>query len=609
MSVKRSIISPFSLGVVPGLVLVIGILYLAKAVLVPLALAILLTILLAPIVRTIQHVTIRRIPAVILTVLIAFGVLATIGWAAGSQLNELAKELPQQKEKIRAKIQVLRDSDSTVGRILRMARELSNETEHHLPQSGDQSLPSPKPLIVSENSASNLSVFTNTLVPFLDPLITFGLVVILVIFMLVEREDLRDRLIAIVGQGKLTTTTRMIDDATTRLSRYLITQSAINLGFGILLSVGLLVIGVPYAYLWGILAGLLRFVPYLGTWIAAFFPIVLSFALSPDWSQPIVVAIFYVVLELTTGNVIEPYLFGQRVGVIPITLLVAAVFWTWLWGAIGLVLSTPLTVCLIVMAQNFPKLRFLTVLMSDQAALTPHVRYYQRLLARDQEEARELVQEHVKKYGMENVCDHLLLPALLMAQRDHRDANLTEPEEDYVVHQTEEFVKLLEGENAPQANEKTEPSTNGHAKAIRRVVILGPAGMEAVEEVALEMFGAVMKGEECRVDVVSVDATREEIDAQMKQDKPAAILIPALPPRNVSLLCKLCRDLRNRLPEIPVIVGLWGVLHAGNRPIWRIRSAGASSVTLTLRQTRENIHAILNPAPRKKSLIASAQKS
>jgi hypothetical protein len=186
---------------------------------------------------------------------------------------------------------------------------------------------------------------------------------------------------------------------------------------------------------------------------------------------------------------------------------------------------------------------------------------------------------------------------------------LTEPEEDYVVHQTEEFVKLLEGENAPQANEKTEPSTNGHAKAIRRVVILGPAGMEAVEEVALEMFGAVMKGEECRVDVVSVDATREEIDAQMKQDKPAAILIPALPPRNVSLLCKLCRDLRNRLPEIPVIVGLWGVLHAGNRPIWRIRSAGASSVTLTLRQTRENIHAILNPAPRKKSLIASAQKS
>ncbi len=403
-----------ALGVLLGIVLVVGILYVAKSFLVPLALAVLLTFVLAPIVRGFEHFRLPRLLAVLLTVTLALGAFVAVGWGVGMQVNRLMQQLPHHKDKIKEKIADLRGTgDGVFGKFLQMIREVTEEPDklaEAVPKAPENQV-----VVLRPDEPSSLEKLANAILPALEPVATAGLVLILVVFMLSSREDLRNRFIGLLGHGHLTGTTRVIVDAAERLSGYLLAQLLVNIGFATMFGIALLVLGVPYAFLWGFLTGLLRFVPYIGTWVSVAFPLTLSFALAPNWTQPILVLVIFSAMDLVMANVVEPLLFGHRTGVTPIALLVAAAFWTWVWGTIGLVLSTPMTVCLVVLGQHVPRFRFFALLLGDQPALETHVSYYQRLLSRDVEEAKQIAVAHAKTHG-DAVYDEVLLPALVLAQ-------------------------------------------------------------------------------------------------------------------------------------------------------------------------------------------------
>ncbi len=280
----------------------------------------------------------------------------------------------------------------------------------------------------------------------LEPVASAGLILILLTFMLIKREDLRNRVIGLLGHSRLTGTTRIIVESADRISRLLLMQLVVNSGFGVLFGAGLLLIGVPYWFLWGFLAMLLRFIPYIGSWIAAALPLLLSFAIAPGWVQPLLVLGVFVGLDLVTGNVVEPLLFGHSTGVSPVALLVAAVFWTWVWGPVGLVLSTPLTVCLVVLGQHIPRLRFLSLLLGDQPALAPHIGFYQRLLAGDRAEAFGIAHAYAVTHGRDHVGDEVIVPALRLARRDREEAGLTAEDETALFTTTLSILDRVEGD-------------------------------------------------------------------------------------------------------------------------------------------------------------------
>ena len=399
-------------------VLVIACLYWGRVVLIPVALAILLTFLLNPVVSMLQRLGLGRTPPVILTVVLAFVVLGGIGWAVTGQLTTLANELPQYTSNLKHKIADLRGASQggIVEKLERTVGELLDEL--HKTDSPRQGSPlaqdTEKPVLVAVQAPSVLW----QLPTLFEPLATAGLVLVLVIFMLLKHADLRNRLIALAGYGQMTLATKALDEAGQRISRYLLMQSLINGSYGVAVGLGLFLIGVPYAVLWGFLAAALRFIPYVGPAVSALLPTALSLAVFPGWGQPLMVVGLIVLLELASNMVMEPLLYGQSAGVSAVALLVAIAFWTWLWGPVGLLLATPLTVCLGVLGKYVPQLKFVEVLIGEEAPLETHTSYYQRLIAKDDDEAAELVDEYLQTHTLDEVYDDLLLPALTSAKQD-----------------------------------------------------------------------------------------------------------------------------------------------------------------------------------------------
>jgi predicted PurR-regulated permease PerM len=600
MATKRLTSGPAYLQVLLSLVLTVGILYLAKAVIVPLALAVLLTFILTPIVAAVQRRGLGRVPAVLVTVLLAFLLFGAVTWGVGMQVNKLARELPEKKDKIQRKIAELRGSGEGVfGKLAQMFHELSEEPgkTEAAPGEGEAPAPEKQVVVARPGELSSAERLVHSAAPVLEPLATAGLVVILVVFMLIKREDLRNRLIGLLGHGQLTGTTQVLVDTAQRLSSFLLNQLLINVGFGIVFGVGLLVIGVPYAFLWGFLTAVLRFIPYIGTWAAVAFPLILSFAVSDGWLQPIAVLVFFALIDLATANVLEPLLFGRSTGVAPVALLVAAAFWTWIWGPVGLVLSTPLTVCLVVLGQYVPRLKFLALLLGDQAALKPHVSYYQRLLAKDKEEAAHVVAEYVRGEGPENVYDKVFLPALVLARRDRKKAGLTAEDEGFVFQATQEALARREAEPAGSDGQGADPSAKKTEEAEAAVLILGCPAHHEAEELSLHMLALLLKSKGCRVEGLSTRSLPAEVESRVERDKPALLFVAILPPGGLVQARYLCKRLRKRFGELPIVVGYWGVARNFDRMLTRLRSAGASYVTTSLLQSRSQVLALVKSAP------------
>jgi len=411
--------------------IIIGTLYFGREVFVPIALAILLSFVLAPLVRLLQRWHIPRGLSVISVVFIAFMSIFALGGVIATQVAELACDLPQYQFTMREKIKSLRCTAATSGTPERAAdvlqdlgKELNKPKDPATSPTIQPPVPSPAqdprpiPVEVRQPPPTALESIAALISPLLRPLTTTGITLIFVIFILLQREDLRNRFIKLAGSRDLQKTTAALDDATTRLSRLFLIQLALNTAFGVVIGTGLWIIGIPNPVLWGILAAVLRFVPYVGAAISAVFPLTLAAAVDPGWAMLLWTAALFLVVEPLVGHVIEPLLYGHSTGLSPVAIITSATFWTALWGPVGLVLATPLTICLVVLGRHVERLEFLEVMFGDRPALSPSELFYQRMLAEDPSEAVDKAEEFLKASSLSAYYDEVALPALKLAQND-----------------------------------------------------------------------------------------------------------------------------------------------------------------------------------------------
>ncbi|UVK41999.1 AI-2E family transporter [Mesorhizobium sp. AR07] len=459
-----------SLPTVATVVTTVAALYFGREVFLPIAIALLLTFALVPVVSALKRAGIPRLPAVIVSVLSAFAALALFSFIAASQVSELAQNIPVYQTNILTKIRSLKETGVGGGIIARLSgviervgQEIDQQGPSAPPAASDKPQREPMPVeIVSREKP--IEVLQNIIGPLISPLASAGLIVIVVIFMLLEREDLRDRFIRLVGYGDLHRTTQALQDAGKRVGQYLLMQLVVNTVYAIPIAAGLWVLGIPNALLWGLLALALRFVPYIGPVIGALLPLFLALAVAPGWSLVLWTAALFVVMELVTGNVVEPWLYGSRTGLSPLAIIVAAIFWTWLWGPLGLVLSTPLTVCLVVLGRHVPQFEFLDVLFGNQPVLEPHARLYQRLLAGDPDEATDHAEEMLEEKYLIEFYDKVAIPALLLGERDRVRGVMGDQQRRQVAASALTLVANLD-DNAQEEAEEDDPEVAEDARA------------------------------------------------------------------------------------------------------------------------------------------------
>jgi predicted PurR-regulated permease PerM len=554
-------------------------LYWLQAVLIPLALAVLLTFLLSPVVGTLQRRGLGRVPSVLVTVLLALSILGVIGWTLTRQLVTLADELPQYSLNVHQRIADLHGASQ--GGSMEKVQQAVEDVVGELQKTGKGG-PGPKPLAVVLEPPSILA----HLPTLLQALASAGVVTVLMIFMLLERRELRDRVILLIGYRRMTATTRALDEAGARISRYLLMQSIIDGSFGVAVGLGLFLIGVPYAVIWGSLAAALRFIPYVGTFVAALLPLALSLAVFPGWLQPALVVGLFFVLQLVAGSVMEPWLYGQSAGVSQVALLIAVIFWAWLWGPVGLLLATPLTVCLIVLGKHLPALGFIVVLMGDRPVIEAKARYYQRLLARDQDEAADIVETYVNADGRESVYDAVLLPALYYAKQDRDRGLLSEGDAQFVEQATREILDVLAHDTPAPSERDTGNLSVSDPGADTRVRIAGCPVRDEADALALEMVRHLLDPARYRIEVIGTGMLTAEVVAWVDLHRPVLLCIGAVAPGGLSQARHLCKRLRSQCPELTIVVGRWGLHDEKETDRQHLLAAGADHVETTVLDTQ-----------------------
>ncbi|HJV10491.1 MAG TPA: AI-2E family transporter [Burkholderiales bacterium] len=538
-----------------GLLVAAAILYLARDVLIPLALAILLSFLLAPLVRRLEHWKLGRLTSTLIAVVIGFAFIGGIGLVAARQALSLAGKLPEYRENIREKIHALRaPNDGTLGKAAEAIKQLES----------DAAPGAATPLPVTETAPSAFAALAEMVGPFVKPIGTALAVVVFTILLLLNRENMRERLIGLIGPRQINVTTQAMGEASYRVSRYLYMQLVVNMMFGIPFGIALYFIGVPNAMLWGLLGTLLRFVPYAGVWIAAALPTLLGFAIFDGWSEVMWIVGVFVVLELILVNAVEPWLYGRSAGLSAIAIIAAALFWTWLWGPVGLLLAVPLTVCIAVMGRYIPEMGWLNVLLGVEPVLTPEARFYQRLIARDQEEAGEIAEKYAEEHGNVALFENILVPALSLAESDRHRGALDEEHSRFAFETTRQIAEELRADEEARVDD-----------ACRHVCIV-PAHDEA-DEVAGAMLARLIPGAQ-RFPAGSLAAeTIDKVDEQGCR----IVCISAVPPRAASHAAYLVRRLKQRFPKKRIVVGLWST-ETVDKVKPRLLEAGADDVLTRL---------------------------
>jgi predicted PurR-regulated permease PerM len=444
--------------------LIIAGLYFGREIFVPVALAVLLSFVLAPFVSRLQSFRLPRVVAVLTVVILGFAIIFSLGGLMVTQASRLAEALPGYETTLRNKIETLRGITGGGTGTLQRASEVLNDLKTELQSTKAGSPPNtsvlqqpsdskPIPVEVRQPDPGALNTLVAIIAPLLSPLTTTGIVVIFVVFILMQRQDLRNRFVRLAGSDDIQRTTAALDEAGERLSRLFLTQIAFNAAFGVAIGIGLQLIGVPSAPLWGLVAMILRFVPYIGAFISAIFPLILAAAVGSGWEMLLLTMVLFVVLELLASQVLEPVIFGHSSGLSPVAIIVAASFWTWLWGPVGLVLATPLTICLVVVGRHVDRLQFLDIMLGDQPALTPSQLVYQRMLAGDPIEAAEQAREYLKAASLENYYDSILTGGLGLAAADNRLGHLDTERLDRITATVRELVDDLDGHEDVQVVE------------------------------------------------------------------------------------------------------------------------------------------------------------
>lgn len=566
-------------------------LYFGRDLLVPLVLAALLTFLFAPLVTRLER-WLGRIVAVLIAITLIFAGAGATGWVLTRQVVDLATKLPDYKENIQSKLRSFKGL--TGGRftefwatVQELKKDLPGAKAPDIPQvtekSGSPALDEPvmpaAPERATELSAANpFRTARGIIAPLLGPLGTAGLVLLLVIFMLLKREDLRNRLIRLMGQGRISSTSSAMDDAGNRVRRYLLMLLLINVTYGIAVMIGLYFIGVPNAVLWGACAAVLRFIPYLGPTIGAAIPIALSLAVSPGWLTPLLTIVFFVVLELLSNNVMEPWVYGSNTGVSPVALIISAVCWTWLWGPVGLVLATPMTVCLVVMGRHIPRLSFLSVVLSDEEALTPAQDCYYRLLTVGENDEMELVEAYLKANSLTALYDSVLIPVITAVEIDHRLEFLDDEQHALVEQSLRDIVEDL-GVRSPTPS-RTETDKTVAAAIPCRVYCL-PARAER-DELVGAMLVQLLQQQGCEAQGASTKLPVDELIGLVQRTAVEVVCISVVAPSTVLHARYLCLKLRALSPIRKIVVGLWGATENVTDATRRVRDAGADEVVTTL---------------------------
>jgi predicted PurR-regulated permease PerM len=581
-----------SLFLLPTVVLVIAALYWAQAVFIPVAISILLTFLLSPVADSLERLRLGRVVSVILIVILAFSLLIAVGWLVSFQLTSVANELPTYRKNIQQKIADIRGAGK--GGALEKVQKTAEEVKKELAKNDEavKAQPKPREVVVQAEQSSTFWPLPLDIAPMLERLASGGLAIVLVIFMLIQREDLRNRLIRLVGYGRLTTTTRALEEASQRISRYLLMQSTINASFGLAIGVSLSLIGLPYALLWGFLAAMLRFIPYVGPWAAAIMPSALSMIVFEGWMWPALVIAVFLILELINNMILEPLLYGESAGVSEVGLLVAIAFWTWLWGPVGLILATPLTVCVVVLSKYVPQLDFISVLMGDEPVMQSNVSYYQRLLAGDQDEAEEILEDYLKTHPMEQIYDDVLVPALNDVKRDFKFGKLDESSQQFVFGATRNILEELNSLK-PKTSANTTASVKptsidiDHSAAPPKVRIVGCPVRDEAEELALLMCRQLLASTRYEMEILADEALTSEVVDQVAEKRPALICIVSLPPGGLAQTRYLCKRLRLRFPDTRILIGRLGTQTANHRDV--LLAAGADKVATTMIELRDQV--------------------
>ncbi len=562
MTKSQSSNGAYNIGAVPILIAVVAALYFARAIFIPLAFAVTLAMILAPVVAWLTRFHVRRAVAALAAVMVSVVATGVIGFVIFNQTLQVLNEFPSYRDNIHNKIQSMRSpSTGALGRATENVKELGKELSNSqnpppapknpgIPRNAQTEPARPLPVQIVSEPANELEYLRDLTQPFLAPLGILGIVLIFTVFLLIEQDDLRNRLFRLAGLNRLNLMTQALDDATRRVSRYLLLQFLVNGCFGVLFGAGLYFIGVPYAALWGAVAALFRIVPYVGSAAAGLMPLALSLAVFDGWKAPLLVFLLFVTLELVTANLIEPWLYGTHTGISSLALLVTTVFWTTLWGPAGLVLSTPLTVCLVVLGRHVPQFSFLHILLGDEPVLASEAQFCQRLLAMDESGARAVMDQYLEKNPVAGLYDSVMIPALTMVERD-RNQGALEPER-------EEFIFLTIRE---MLSDFAERARNSGLFGERRPVPAGrilclPAARESDEIAAAMMAQLLPPG--CATIVLPLDANNSQFLDLLEPEENDIFCISALPPIAVSGARTLASDLRRRFPKTRIIVGLWG---------------------------------------------------
>jgi predicted PurR-regulated permease PerM len=512
-------------------VAVIAALYVGREVLVPIALAVLLSFVLAPLVRFLQIWYIPRAVAVLSVTLFALLIAVGLAGLMVAQVNQLASELPRYESTLRKKIENLRGifaGTGTLERASEVLKGLQKEIERseklapsYTPGAEQPSPSRPIAVEVKQPDPGALQTLVALIKPLIFPLTTTGVVFIFVVFILFQRQDLRNRLIRLAGGGDIQRTTAALDEAGTRLGRLFLMQLALNAGFGLVIGFGLWLIGVPSAPLWGMMAMILRFVPYVGALIAAIFPLLLAAAVDPGWTMALWTAALFIVVEPLVGHGVEPMVFGHSAGLSPVAVVVAATFWTWLWGPIGLILATPLTVCLVVLGRHVDRLKFLDVMFGDQPALTPPQLVYQRMLAGDPVEATEQAWQFLKDKPLLSYYDEILLEGLRLAQVDAEKNGLDDDDLQNIRDVVAELVDdLRTHQDSPSAKEEERENDMSPLAEIERKVMnenkrtLLPEGRTSTQALCIPGVGLL---DEAAAMVLAQLIERQGIDARAEK--------------------------------------------------------------------------------------------
>jgi predicted PurR-regulated permease PerM len=569
-----------TLALIATLVATLAVLYLAREIFIPFAFALTLSFVLTPPTTWLQRIHLGRVISVIIVMVAAVASTAGVSWMVANQLIDVADHLPAYSENIHNKVQGLRapatgalgrveKSVAAIGKVLSGADAVAPVHARRAPSTAAN----PLPVEVVTPEPSSLAYLGDLTKPFLVPIGMFGFVLILTVFILIKREDLRNRFLRLVGVGQLHATTQALDDATQRISRYLILQFLVNGLMGVAIGAGLYALGVPYAALWGVIASLLRLVPYVGILCAAVLPFTLALAVFNGWLQPALVLLLFFVLEMIVGNFLEPWLYGAHTGISSLGLLVSAIFWTLLWGYPGLVLSTPLTVCVIVLARYVPQLSFLHIALGDQDVLTTEILLYQRLLAMDHVEARAVVDQFLKEHPLLELYEQVVVPALMLAEQERHRGTLEQAREEFLFLCLNEIVAEL----AEQSDESSKTAHPGR-------VFLIPA-KDAADETSGALFAQLLEREGFAV--ISFPAGSWNELATLEPSADDVICVSALPPFALSAAAKLCTQLRSRYPQVRIVAGIWGFPEGREQVLRRLEKSTNMTVATTLAQALE----------------------